>query len=1235
MSVLAAMLIQLCLLALLSSAPLSHVFVETQRVSTDLYSLPPGRWQLALAQELDQVASSALCGSSEAVAVDRCCKALLAVVDSINDVRAARISALIALTRMVQLGTLESLTPGHRMALLSHMAASARQALVRAPSGERALGFAGSDRERAAALGLVRESVIGALQALESNSTSSAEASIIEAAASIVLSAFRLCSEIACTSNVNPQTAPPSLGPPAALEALEVASLVLTRTLELQCIQGPGAGEGSRVAPHREPARDKAERWLWEQFLADIERMLQGDLITLPGTVPRDRSLIGLHLFSALLCTPSAGLDPSASTAAAALAEALGARMFPALHSVGRNDDFITRALWLLPLIHSLPCAKRLQNELLWSLIQLPLHLLTEAASARPTHRLAALRCLGSMLQRPHAARALLVLGDLSTHGPRAWEATIVALSTPTPLRGNRLDLLAILQESRLRVRICGSILGQLSSEQGDARKDEGGGEQGMLTGTGARHSSVGPGVDGDAAMSLDVMGALRLRTAIDSAAEAMACGGGKSAVSTLQAAGLLEESLAGDMVAGATAGAATGGADARSGRRGDFEDRFGERLGQLLFEAGDFSPREVGELLTLPGRRYATSLTSFLRHFDFGHLSLTDALRLLFAALRCPGEAQKIDRLMEAFAERYYGEGRPPFSDKDEVYTTAFSVMMLNVDLHNTAVRDKMTREQFVTNTRRAAKTLPAGFLGSLYDAVLASELKAHDPPRRLAVQPVGQADMQAGIPPQVHPASEPLSRWRWRILRMRRGVRAGVGVTDPPTPLWDAVSSLRGRGLDERVAAPLLPVAVDVAARLLAVSGHDGPLASMPEAAPFMDSIPGEPADYRAALQLLLLALRQDHKLSASLPNGLGFDGPRAVAPGIARPPVARPHSLVDCAVAALCTGSRLAAHLPDQSESAREACFAERPMHLVTAAFALARELPFELGHAGWHGVVLALLSMQQLGLCSTPSALQSPVRAAHVPVNRVTGAEKGPGGNVEAESGSDGGGGVAVDVESSTTLSAKLKAEAIERAARLIERTLNSAAQPSSLEPLWMRQRSCAAELELVQPSTLLSCASSLPSASLAALVGALLQAVDECVLLSLRNPHAGSLPAASAIQLLAEAVCGPSGAKAVPAATAAAIDRCQRVLATPNCPLPVQHAAGRALVLLRQDLVRPQWAPPHAQYSLQPSGATRAAPFPRQQERAAAAWQQVQQPERAPEIAANTQRPHPLDFPPQI
>ncbi len=64
--------------------------------------------------------------------------------------------------------------------------------------------------------------------------------------------------------------------------------------------------------------------------------------------------------------------------------------------------------------------------------------------------------------------------------------------------------------------------------------------------------------------------------------------------------------------------------------------------------------------------------------------------------ALRCcrlPGEAQKIDRLMEKFAERFVKCNPGSFKSADVAYVLAFSVIMLNTDLHNPGVKNKMTK--------------------------------------------------------------------------------------------------------------------------------------------------------------------------------------------------------------------------------------------------------------------------------------------------------------------------------------------------------------------------------------------------------------------------------------------------------------------------------------------------------------------------------------------------------------
>ena len=73
--------------------------------------------------------------------------------------------------------------------------------------------------------------------------------------------------------------------------------------------------------------------------------------------------------------------------------------------------------------------------------------------------------------------------------------------------------------------------------------------------------------------------------------------------------------------------------------------------------------------------------------------LSLDEALRVFLGEFRLPGEAQKIDRLMEAFAAKYCTDNpQSIFPNTDAAYILSFSVIMLNTDAHNPAILPKVT---------------------------------------------------------------------------------------------------------------------------------------------------------------------------------------------------------------------------------------------------------------------------------------------------------------------------------------------------------------------------------------------------------------------------------------------------------------------------------------------------------------------------------------------------------------
>ena len=67
----------------------------------------------------------------------------------------------------------------------------------------------------------------------------------------------------------------------------------------------------------------------------------------------------------------------------------------------------------------------------------------------------------------------------------------------------------------------------------------------------------------------------------------------------------------------------------------------------------------------------------------------------------RLPGEAQKIDRLVEAFAQCYWEDNPHMFRTQDSVFVLAYATIMLNSDAHNPNVSNKMSLEEFIKNNR------------------------------------------------------------------------------------------------------------------------------------------------------------------------------------------------------------------------------------------------------------------------------------------------------------------------------------------------------------------------------------------------------------------------------------------------------------------------------------------------------------------------------------------------------
>ena len=110
-------------------------------------------------------------------------------------------------------------------------------------------------------------------------------------------------------------------------------------------------------------------------------------------------------------------------------------------------------------------------------------------------------------------------------------------------------------------------------------------------------------------------------------------------------------------------------------------------------------SKTSVGEILGDPSNKEL--LCALVELFDFKGLNLVEAMRIFLSVFRLPGEGQKIDRIIERFAEKYFLDNPGVFVTADCAYLLSFSLIMLNTDLHSTKVKTKMTVEQFIKNNR------------------------------------------------------------------------------------------------------------------------------------------------------------------------------------------------------------------------------------------------------------------------------------------------------------------------------------------------------------------------------------------------------------------------------------------------------------------------------------------------------------------------------------------------------
>ncbi|KAM0975057.1 brefeldin A-inhibited guanine nucleotide-exchange protein 5-like [Malus sylvestris] len=120
----------------------------------------------------------------------------------------------------------------------------------------------------------------------------------------------------------------------------------------------------------------------------------------------------------------------------------------------------------------------------------------------------------------------------------------------------------------------------------------------------------------------------------------------------------------------------------------------------------------------------------AYVDSMKFSGMKFDTAIRELLKGFRLPGEAQKIDRIMEKFAERYCADNPGLFKNADTAYILAYAVILLNTDAHNPMVWPKMSKLDFIRMNAvdDAEECAPTELLEEIYDSIVKEEIRMKD---------------------------------------------------------------------------------------------------------------------------------------------------------------------------------------------------------------------------------------------------------------------------------------------------------------------------------------------------------------------------------------------------------------------------------------------------------------------------------------------------------------------------
>ncbi|XP_029974138.1 IQ motif and SEC7 domain-containing protein 1-like isoform X3 [Salarias fasciatus] len=158
--------------------------------------------------------------------------------------------------------------------------------------------------------------------------------------------------------------------------------------------------------------------------------------------------------------------------------------------------------------------------------------------------------------------------------------------------------------------------------------------------------------------------------------------------------------------------------------------------VAHFLLQRKGLSRQMIGEFLGNRQKQFNRDvLDCVVDEMDFQGMELDEALRKFQNHIRVQGEAQKVERLIEAFSQRYCICNPTvvrQFRNPDTIFILAFAIILLNTDMYSPNVKPerKMKLEDFIKNLRGVddGEDIPRETLVGIYERIRKRELKTNE---------------------------------------------------------------------------------------------------------------------------------------------------------------------------------------------------------------------------------------------------------------------------------------------------------------------------------------------------------------------------------------------------------------------------------------------------------------------------------------------------------------------------